>query len=1025
MALTKTSVNINFAKGLDTKNDPYQIESGKFLALNNMVRGYNGRFTKRNGFANITNLPNTAQTTLTTLNGNLLATGSSLYSYNQSNSQWLNHGLVQPMQLAVQTAVRTSTSQSSPDQAQASNGLACLVYMDSGIAYYTVLDGNTGQQVVARSSLGATTTCPRVVVLGNYFVISYMWSNSGTPNLAIRVINIATPSAINSAIQISSQLSNTSIAYDMISFSNVIYLAWTASDGSTKLKWIDTSFTPSTATTIASLQPTLISLTGDATNQQVWLTYYLTGAATVSSTAYSLKYGSITLAPTVVASSTGTLNALTALATAGHCTVFYETLNYYNSVGAYPTANIQTDFLSCGSITQAGAVTAPTIILRSVGLASKPIMAPSGTIYVMVDYGQVTSPSLSNQPSYFLIDSTGAIYMRLAYANGGGYEGNQVLANISNYNGGYVVPYLFKDFLATVNKGTNNPPGTPSNAIYTQTGINIAKFAINSSGQYSAEIASTLHLTGGQLWMYDGITPVEHGFHVWPENIQAVYSTTGGNQVAQPSGYVAGQAPYYAQFCYEWTDGQGNLHRSAPSIPVPITTSGTGSTGSTTYYVPTLRLTYKTGTNPVRIVGYRWSVAQQVYYQFTSITSPVLNDPTVDYVTIVDTNSDAAILGQTIIYTTGGVIEDIAAPASIASALYKNRLFLVDAEDPNLIWYSKQVIEAVPVEMSDLLTIYVAPTSGAQGSTGPITAISAMDDKLIVFKADAIYYITGTGPDNTGASNDFSDPIFITSAVGCANPNSIVLTPAGIMFQSDKGIWLLGRDLSTTYIGIDVQIYNSQTVASAQAIPGVNQVRFTLEDSMTLVYDYYYQQWGTFSNIQAVSSTLYQGYQTYLNVLGQVFQEAPNTYVDGSSPVLISLTTGWFNLAGLKGYERFYQMQLLGTYYTPFKLNVQMGYNYNSGLSQATIVTPDNQTPNWGGDANWGANPEWGGPGNVFSARVFPQIQKCESFQITITEIYDPSYNIAAGQGLSLSGITLVVGAKRGYSPQKASRSFG
>ena len=203
--------------------------------------------------------------------------------------------------------------------------------------------------------------------------------------------------------------------------------------------------------------------------------------------------------------------------------------------------------------------------------------------------------------------------------------------------------------------------------------------------------------------------------------------------------------------------------------------------------VPTLRLTYKIAPNPVRIVGYRWSTAQQVYYQFTSVTNPTINDTTIDSVVITDTFSDAQILGNAILYTTGGVIEDIAAPASIASALFSNRLFLIDAEDQNLLWFSKQVIQNVPFEMSDLLTLYIAPTTGAQGSTGPMTALSAMDDKLIIFKKDAIYYINGSGPDNTGANSTFSDPVFITATVGCSNPNSIVLLPHGIMFQSDKG----------------------------------------------------------------------------------------------------------------------------------------------------------------------------------------------------------------------------------------------
>jgi hypothetical protein len=609
--------------------------------------------------------------------------------------------------------------------------------------------------------------------------------------------------------------------------------------------------------------------------------------------------------------------------------------------------------------------------------------------------------------------------MRLAYSNGGGYQSSQVLPTVSLLTDTYYVPYLIKDFLTTINKGTSLPAGTPVNAIYTQTGVNLAKFSINVKTQYSSELAGALHLTGGQTWEYDGVRPVEHGFHVWPENTTVTTATGSGSITA---------GTYYYVFTYEWTDNSGNLHRSAPSIPITIVT--TTPTSTNTLHVPTLRLTYKISPNPVRIVGYRWSVAQQTYYQFTSVTSPIVNDPTVDSVTITDTLSDLNILGQTLLYTTGGVVENIAAPASIASALFKNRLFLIDAEDRNVLWFSKQVIQNTPVEMSDLLTIFVAPTSGAQGSTGPMSALGAMDDKLIIFKRDAIYYITGTGPDNTGANNDFSDPIFITGAVGCANPSSIVLTPSGLMFQSDKGIWLLGRDLQTTYIGAPVEQYNTQIVMAAQAIPGTNQVRFTLDNNVTLMYDYYYGQWGTFNNTFAISATLFNGVHTYLNSYGQVFKETPGTYLDGSEPVLLSLTTGWINVAGVQGYERFYEMLLLGTYYSPFKLNVQLAYDYNTSPVQATLIVPDNYSKPWGGEAQWGSGGPWGGPGNVFEARLFPERQKCESFQVSINEIYDPSFTnvngvIPAGQGLNLSGMSLTVGVKKGTRTQKASQSFG
>ena len=53
------------------------------------------------------------------------------------------------------------------------------------------------------------------------------------------------------------------------------------------------------------------------------------------------------------------------------------------------------------------------------------------------------------------------------------------------------------------------------------------------------------------------------------------------------------------------------------------------------------------------------------------------------------------------------------------STLFDTRLWQVDAEDPNTLWISKQVIENTPVEMSQLFTIYVAPNIGTTSSTGP------------------------------------------------------------------------------------------------------------------------------------------------------------------------------------------------------------------------------------------------------------------------------------------------------------------
>lgn len=1078
MALQKQPISLNFASGLDTKTSPYQIQMGKMLTLVNGVFNKQGDLIKRNGNALLTTTPhpttgapqyssysafpaatngasaqaqdtgllyqgvgtiwqvNPVLTTLTSLNNNLIATGSNLYAFSQDTSQWFNKGVIQPVQLSTLPLVRVSTSQTSPDAAIAPNGLCCTVYVDNSVGYYQISDSSTGQQILARTSLGSTSTNPRVFLFSQYFIITYMITISATTHLQYIAIPYSSPTNPLAARDLSTTVTSLTTGYDAYSTSQGLYYAWSHSGTVIDVAFLTLSNialnqTPTPTAISGSHTATLLSiysdLIGNAGQPLIWVTWF--DGTNLWTTALSSSLTSI-LSPTELVTSAGTLETITSIASTSVAstsagistlTVLYENLNHYSDTGAYPTSGVKTDYISSITCTAGGSIGSPGVILRSVGLASKAFIGPSGIIYCLAAYGElnydINSSGAPDQFTYFLIDSLGNIYSRLAYSNGGGYTATQVLPNVSLLNNQYYIPYLANDLLASVNKNTNSS-GVTTSSIYTQTGINLAAFGINNSGQYSSEIASALHLTGGQLWEYDGVKPVEHGFHVWPDNV-AVTTATGSGSI------TAGT--YYYQFCYEWTDNQGNLHRSAPSVPVTITTTTSSSTN--TIYVPTLRLTYKIPPNPVRIVGYRWSVAQQVYYQFSSITSPKINDPTVDYVTFTDTLADSSILGNVILYTTGGVIENIAAPASVASCLFNNRLWIIDAEDRNLLWFSKQVIEATPVEMSDLLTLYVAPSTGTQGSTGPMTALGAMDDKLIIFKKDASYYINGIGPDNTGNNSQYSDPVYITSSVGCTNPNSIVLTPNGLMFQSDKGIWLLGRDLSTQYIGAPVEQYNGYVVKSAQTIPGTNQVRFILNNNVTLLYDYYYGQWGTFTNIAAISSVIYNGYQTYLNSYGQVLQETPNTWVDNSTPVLMSFTTGWINAAGLQGYERFYACNLLGTYYSPFTLNVGFSYDYNPSILYTPTVKPDNYAPAYGVLPVYGAGGPYGGAsnanGNVFTARVFPQQQKCSSFQLTVNEIYDASYGVPAGQGLTFSGLLLLLGIKRGSRTQSASKSFG
>lgn len=1010
----KRNLPIPFAQGLDTKTDPFQVRPGKFLAFINAVFTQAGLLKKRNGFQ-VLPIPTLPVSTLTTFKNALIALTyngyAQLYAFITGSHSWSDQGFFQAAALSTQTLARTANSQVTIDTAVSNvHGLVCSVWIDStGQQKYQVNDKQSGQIVFAPGSLPATAANPRVFLLGNFFVITFMATVGGSPHLQYFAIPLANPLAPRAVTDLSTNVVSVSGAYDGFAFGNNLFLVWAGGDmgGAIRMTSLSSNLTQAGTVAVSGYTPTYFSVVCDSTT--VWITFYQ--GTTLSTMAYSYAFAQV-LAPTSLISISN-LKGLTSVVLGQTMTAFYQLQNVYS----YSSA--RTDLIYTWAVTQAGAVGSPILIKRGVGLASKAFylgeiptplgLSTSGAAYPMVllAYGSANSGLL--QPTYFLSDVFGNVVAKLAYENGAGYFTGIVLPSVTVYGQLAQIGYLYKDLIQPANPQSLTPPATSAN-LYSQVGLNLVQFDFTPTSIQNAEIADGLHVAGGFLWLYDGILPAEHGFHVFPEDIVITTSGSGGFLTAQD---------YWYSVTYEWTDGQGLIHRSAPSLPVKQTT--TGSTSTNTINVPTLRLTGKIS-GQVRIVIYRWSTAQQTYYQVTSLSSPIANDTTTDSVAFSDTLADSSIIGNNILYTTGGIVENIPPPALSIMTTWKGRLWVQSAENKSLFSFSKGVIQSTPVEMSDLFTYFVNPNIGPQGPIGDVVAAFPMDDKLIFFRRDGMVYLTGDGPDLTGANNDYGDPVFITSTVGCVNANSIVMTPRGLLFDTDKGRWLLGRDLTTTYLGAPVEAYNGYPVTSALAIPGTNQVRLTLASNITLMYDYFYDQWGTFQLPQVQSSAIYQGLQTILTSSGLIMQEVSGSYLDASNPVLMAFTTNWYSLASLQGYQRAYFFDLLGMYLSPHKIQLGIAYDYNSSPTQTTIITPDNYLAPWGGELNWGAGQAWGGAGSLEQWRVNLQRQRCQSFQIQFQEIFDASYGVAPGAGLTLSGINLVYGTKKGYFPLPAAK---
>lgn len=1045
MALDKQAINVNFAQGLDTKTDPKQVQLGKFLELENIVFDKGGMLTKRNGFVAKAPVPffggDQTNNLLCNYKGDLISVGKYFLSYVNATDQWkssaFNENLID---VEIENTVSSATNQTQCDSVVSPNGLVCTVFIDQldtnttqeGL-FLTVTDSVTGTVIERKTQLTSVDVIGgRCFVLGNNFIILYIEKVGANLELKYLKYNFAlidynfgfpiSPVTISNNVSVDYLPATTTYDpnpnFDGFVANNNLYFAWNSNDpgNSIKTAYFDSNLVLHSVQTMSGYKATSLSVTADTTS--VIPQIYVSIHDNVTNDGYAFSYDAnmnLVFAPVLLTAVTSDLKVnITSIAKNGVLTVLQE--NKYEL--PYDPLAVS-HYLSQNLISSSGVSLFSNYFWQGIGLASKPFIYNDGIYFL----GAYESPY---QSCYFLLsisDQPSGILGRFAYQNGAGYC-TKGLPSVTQIGNVFSVSYLYKDLIQPVNKNTNVPPGTQVNGIYSQLGI--ARVSINMFAEdiSNVEIADNLHLSGGFLNSFDGNCIAENNFFLYPEFIKATWNnnptvpplTPSGNMAAQPDGSTNTNA-YFYQVVYEWSDNNGNINRSAPSIPVSVTTTGSGL-GYVQLDIPYLTLTNRFFNNPVKIVIYRWSVAQQSYYQVTSIVNPTLN---IKYVfprcfTYIDTLADADILGNNLIYTTGGVVENLSPPALKNVTLFDNRLWGISAED-NSLWFSKIVLPGTPVEMSDLFTLTIAPTIGTSGSTGKVKCIFPMDDKLIIFKDNAIYYVNGSGPDITGANSQYSEPIFVTSTVGCNNQNSIVLIPSGLMFQSNKGIWLLGRDLSTNYIGAPVEAYNGIKINSSLTIPGTNQVRFMLDSGITLMYDYFYGQWGTFTNIPSISSTLFQGLHTYINEFGQVYQETLNTYLDGSSPVQIKVKTSWVNIAGLQGFQRLYFFYLIGQYFSPHRLKVDIGYDYAPYPSQQTIITPINYSPAYGVDPTYGFGNPYGGQPALEQWQVFAQRQLCQAFQITISELYDSSYGVTAGAGLSLSGLDLVVGTKKGYVP--------
>lgn len=590
--------------------------------------------------------------------------------------------------------------------------------------------------------------------------------------------------------------------------------------------------------------------------------------------------------------------------------------------------------------------------------------------------------------TYYSSSHTISISYRIDGSGSAGGPGSQVLVDINSTDTAFAVAY--KTYLALV------------------------------------PLQSTFNITVRLLRPYRAIYDYGPSLNIQNTITSAVSVATNANYRLVPSLKFKFSADNFKvndifTYCFVWKyyDIHGQLIYSAPSDPKQVkvlhSAGGLDPTDVRGWiylngYIPNL-----TDKNISKVIVeiYRTTANGTVFYKITNetITAPDVTQAVPKWINnttfafnYIDCVPDSYLTkSPEFIYTNGGILPNYQLPNANILTTFKNRIVGVTEENPTAFYYSKSAINGSPVEFAAENFVQV------DVDLSPITGLAQLDDKLIVFKKRQIYFLAGDGANDLGAGSTFSNPITIASDVGCVNQNSIVLMPLGLLFKSEKGIYLLDRALQVSYIGKEVEDYNQYTVAKAELVDKQNQIRFVLKElNVALIYDYLFNRWTIFEPYGGDSATIWQGSFARVDNNGFVYLEDQTLYIDKDSTIETynpTFTTKWLQIKNVQDYQRIYRVVFLGDLKSKHNLNVKVYYDYD----ETNFDEYDFDSTNISGSQY---------DDSVYQPMIHLKRQKCDALKFVVTVEADGGTE----QCLELVDMSLQVGIKQGLMKVKADK---
>lgn len=1026
-------VPIPFTGGVDTRSDRKAIPLPKLGLLSNAVFTTPGVLRKRFGYSKLADLAldsvnasffdqviSDGRALLTRGNSLWLRASENIYSLAADRTRWQRKAQVPSARFVFgprfypAQQLGSQTVAVNGERATA-NGVTMVSYDNGGVITVVFYDANTE---IARTSIVGLMA--RAAVVGSSLCLFYLATSLDKLNVATfdaPALRSSNP-LVFSTVQLASDVfSGGVITFDVDVSGGRIVVAYTSSTANTvKFGYVlpggalDGAFT-SIATAFV---PRNVCCAVEPTAGTILVCWSQTGTVRVDGQMFTAAkaslFASVTLA--TPAGSPGSENI---------CCVFRDATNAEIFSDRYfaPAALPSETRIDKATLTTGGVAVLTTGWLRHSKVVSKP-WTVSSRVYLLV---QKDDQNQGAQKTFYLIAS-------------GGLKDPSPL--------GYVYPNEALGVALFPQKPTRaDVVGSTIWLAPTLTTPAAAAYAGNIGIDYShtptfVEVGGGTYFTGTSLWLLDGSDVVEAGFSEFPEVDASanfvVTSATGG-------GLVGGATNSYSyRGYYEWFSATGErfLSTFGGDIAVPLI----AGRDTITIQIPTLRQTLKTSVN---VVLFRTLLNAAVFHRVAQSA----NLTTQDTITFVDTMNDTVLASREIDYRSSSPPElsNLAPQGAPIIAVGNTRVLLAGFEDPDLVIASKLRSFGVGLNFAGAAVAIQLP--GANGS--PVTALAAIGDSHVAFRATHIYLLGGDGPDNVGSGGAFNPPRVISDDIGCISAAAIVRTPLGFVFQSQKGIYLLGLDLSLSYIGADVERYNGDTVTAAVTLPDRHEVRFTLSTGNTLVLDYLAKQWSVFT-IGGLHAVIWQGRHVYLpDATGAARAELAGSYLDDGQPFSWAFESAWIHLGEVQGQQKVRSLQFLGEWMGDHAGIVQVAYDYELAWSDhvAVDISKVINGYHYGDEAFYGqflAAPGATAPdvrglygGNVgatalkatsvYQFKIWPRRQRCMAIKLRWEETrrMDPAGVTTYPwlEGARLNEVALEVGLRGGLWRPGADRTFG